>query len=245
MTEPAQTPLSDETAMLIERAVRGELSSEQRTRLDGLIEADPLVAEELERAQNEESAMNTAAVLLNQRSDPDRMRLAIEQKLQLDQRMLRLVAGGFIVFVVVFVLIAARERWPWGMLAPMTLCLLWWLVTEKRFRSFRRSLPQGDEHIAQEFRRHLSRSRNGIVLNRAAVLVIVLAIMVSVIDHIADGAYAKAVILGAFGLLIMFRAWKTLFDRTYQQRYDQFLQGRVTIEDLFDKRAEPGGSSTE
>lgn len=238
MSDSASTrSISDEAAMLIERAVRGEISIEERTRLDELIGADPVVAEELQRAKREEGAMNTAAMLLNERSDPDRMRNAIEQKLRLDRRGLRLVAGGFIVFVVIFSVIAAQERWPWGVLAPIALCLIWWLITEKRFRSFKRTLPQSDEQIVKEFRQHLSRSRNGIVVSRAAVLIILLGLILAVLDYVADAAYAKAVVVAVCGLVVLLCAWKTLFNRRYQQRYDQFLQGRLTLDELFEKRA--------
>ncbi|MFU8829746.1 MAG: hypothetical protein ACNA8P_09985, partial [Phycisphaerales bacterium] len=149
MTDSAhQPPISDEAAMLIERAVRGDLSPEQQSRLEGLVGADPVVAEELQRAKREEEAMTTAAMLLNERSDPERMRMAIEQKLKHDRRGLRRVAVGFIAYVVIFSFIVAQDRWPWGVLAPISLCLIWWLITEKRLRSLKRAVPHDDEGIA-------------------------------------------------------------------------------------------------
>jgi len=243
--KPTQPDGAEERAMLIERAVRGELSPEEQSRLDELVAADPSVSKELELARREDHDMSTAATLLNEQSDPERMRMAIEQKLKFDRRGLRLVAGGFIAFVVIYALFVGQDRWPWGVLAPISLCIIWWLITEKRLRSFKRGVPHDQEGIAKEFTRHLARSRMALGFNRAIIPIFLLMIILTVVDNMLDGSYARAAFVLPFGFFICVYGWKYLYNSSYQKRYDQFLQGRLTLEELFDKRTDTPESDGE
>ncbi len=251
MTDSAShSSIPDDAAMLIERAVRGELSPEERSRLDALMEADPVVAEELERAKREEEAMNTAAMLLSERSDPERMRMAIEQKLGMDLRMIRMYGGVLIVAIpiYIFMLHGFAQNYAliaWIGLVPLVPVVIHLVLMVRRRRAFQRAAAGGDPAIASEFSRHLSRSRKEHTIVRAGLIITYIGLPLIVLDDIVAGNYARAIVLAVFFLILLASGWKTAFSRRQQERFDKFFEGRLTIEQLFDKRAESAESDAE
>lgn len=240
MTDSASHSLiPDDAAVLIERAVRGELSPEERSRLDALIGADPVVAEELERAKREEDAMNTAAMLLSERSDPERMRMAIEQKLKLDRKMnLRIGTIAVLVLLVYALLRTPYDGVSWIILGVPLLPIMYFVARDQwRYRLFQRSQSEPTS-LPAEYGKHIARSRHQVTIGRAIIILVAMALTVMAIDHALDGLYGKAAFAAACGIVLVISAGKSLFNCSYQKRYDEFLQGRLTLEELFDKRAE-------
>jgi hypothetical protein len=242
MTDPTNQPrISDETAMLIERAVRGDLSPEEQARLDGLVSADPVVATELERAEREEDAMNTAAMLMNERSDPERMRKAIEQKLGLDLRMNLLMGSGLLVAIPVYLLLLhgwgqRSDLAALGALVPLVAVVVYLLLNLRRQRAFRKAVAAGESALAEEFTRHLHRSCNGYTITRAAFIIVGIALPLVVLEDIVNGNFARAIVLVICGSVLLL-GLKTAFRRTQKERYDKFFEGRLTLEELFENNA--------
>jgi len=244
MTDPTDQPrISDETAMLIERAVRGEISPEEQARLDELVSADPLVAAELERAEREEDAMNTAAMLLNEQSDPERMRRAIEQKISMDLRMIRLIGGSLIIGIPIYIYMLHGFSRNFALIAwigvvPLVPLAIHLVLTVRRRRAFQCAAASGDPAIASEFTRHLSRSRKEHAFARAGLIVAYIALPLIVINDLVSGNHDRAIVLAVCYLILLASGWKTAFSRRQQERFDGFFEGRLTVEELFDKRAE-------
>jgi Flp pilus assembly protein TadB len=251
MSDSASTrSISDEAAMLIERAVRGEISPEQRTRLDALIEADPVVAEEFQRAQREEHAMSTVADLFTQRSDSERMQLAIRQKLDWDRNIIRRFVVGFVIWVPIYLLFFVSQPWNWQLLVaiavvPMLPVVVWGMLTARRQLAFREAVEAGDASVADEFSRHLTRSRNENTINRAGFVVACFAMVVMMIHDYSTGNYARAVLSSICFVVVFTAGTKVVFSRRYQELNDLFYQGRLTLEELFEKRAESTESDGE
>lgn len=242
MTDSASPPpISEEAAELIERTVRDEISPEQRMRLEALIEADPAVAGELERAKREEGAMNTAAMLLTEQSDPERMRRAIEQKLGLDLRMILTVGVSLIVGIPVymFMLYEYPQHYSlvvWIGVVPLTPLLVYLALNLYRWRALRRALSSGGPALENEFSRHLSRSRNEHTIARAGLIIAYIAMPLMIIEDLVSGNHARAIVLAVFYLTLLGCGWKTAFSRRQQDRFDKFFEGRLTLEEMFDKQ---------
>lgn len=245
MTDSAsQPPISDDAAMLIERAVRGDLSPKERSRLDDFVAADPSVAEELARAKREEEAMNTAAMLFTERTDLDRMQRAARQKLDFDRTMIRRIALSFLIWVPVYIVLFGFQQrtWPYTFLifvVPMLPLLVWGVLTARRKAAFRRAVERGDASIADEYTRHLHRSRNENTISRAGLIIAYICFPLVIVEDLVNGNYARAIVLAVFYLVLLACGWKTAFSRKQQGRFDEFFQGRLTLEELFDKRVDP------
>jgi len=245
----SQPPISDDDAMLIERAVRGDLSPEEQVRLDELMKADPGVAHELERAKREEDAMNTAATLLTDRSDPARMKMAIEQKLGLDLRMSLLMVGGLILVIPLYLFLLhglsdSSDVAALGVLVPLVMLVIYLLLNLRRRRAFRKAIAAGESALAEEFARHLHRSRSGHTIARAGLIISYIGLPLVVLDDIVNGNYARATVVMICGTVLLV-GWKTAFNRKQQDRYDRFFEGRLTLEELFEKDAATSESDDE
>lgn len=246
----APTPISEDIAVLIERAVRGDLSAAERSRLEELASRDPVVAEEFQRAQREEHAMSTVADLFTQRSDSERMQRAIRQKLDWDGKIIRRFVVGFVIWVPIYLLFFVSQPWNWQLLVaiavvPMLPVVVWGILTARRRRAFREAVEAGDASVADEFSRHLTRSRNENTINRAGFLVACFAMVVMMIHDYSAGNYPRAVLSSICFAVVFTVGIKVVFSRRYQERNDLFFQGRLTLEQLFEKPSSFDGLSTE
>lgn len=248
MTDPKPTTPepTEDSAMLIERAVRGDLSPEEQSRLDELVAADPSVAEELARAKREEGAMNTAAMLLAEQSDPERMRRAIEQNLKLDRRGTFLISGiAMLVLVMYAILRTPYDGAGWIVLGLPLLPIMYFVARDRwRHRLFLRSQSR-PESLRVEYEKHIVRSRQQVTVAKALIIIVTMALTVITVDHALDGLYGRAAFAAACAIVLVISGRKSLFNSSYQKRYDQFIQGRLTLEELFEKRAESSESDAE
>lgn len=245
---PERTPnpsISEEAAMLIERALRDDLSPEQRARLGELVEQDPQIEQQLADAEQEQHAMNTTAELFNRHADTDRMQQAIRQKLDLDRRMVRRFLIAFGIWLPIYFALFVYGSGPvnWQLLiaiivVPMLPLIVWGILTVHRRRRFRRALDSGDSSIADEYTHHLHRSRNEHTIARAGWFFMCIGLPLMITHDFSTGNNARAILLLFCFVVMLYAGWKTVLNRSVQQRTDLFFQGRLTLEDLFDRRQE-------